>query len=223
MPRQLLPVVLVAGFATSAWADKETEVPGTTWTGAISLGVELDERGLPVAEQDAPAVSPGRIRIGFAATWSFSLNWERVRASGQPPEPDKLSNEEAQLLELTNAERKRQKLPPLKIDPALMKLARAHAATMARLDQIGHDIGGKTFSQRMEGEKYMASRAGENVAEGQRTPAEAIRSWMQSPGHKGNILQAEYTHIGIAGAKSKSGKQYWTQIFAKPFSRPLTK
>lgn len=192
--------------------------PGVRWEGSVSLGTELDERGLP-SDENPPPEKPARLRIGFSAKWSFSLHWERIE-----PKPDdenfdaaELSAEEAKLIELTNAERKKLKLPALKPDPVLMKLARTHAATMGRLDQIGHELEGKTFSQRMEQAKYQASRAGENVAQGQRTPAEAVAGWMQSPGHKGNILHPDYTKIGVGLATAKSGKMYWTQVFAKPF------
>jgi uncharacterized protein YkwD len=131
--------------------------------------------------------------------------------------PDKLTAEETRLIEATNAERSKLKLPPLKVDPVLLKIAREHSANMARLDKLGHELEGQTFVQRMEKAKYQALRAGENVAQGQRSPDEAVAGWMQSPGHKANILQAEYTHIGVGLATSKSGQAYYTQVFAQPF------
>jgi uncharacterized protein YkwD len=197
---------------------EESAPPGITWQGSVSLGTELDEHALP-SEESPPPEKPARIRIGFSAKWSFSLHWERVEPKSDDENFDakELSTEESKLIELANAERKKLKLPALEPDPVLMKLARMHAAAMGRLDRIGHELDGKTFSQRMEQAKYQASRAGENVAEGQRTPAEAIVGWMQSPGHKGNILHPDYTKIGVGLATGKSGKMYWTQVFAKPF------
>jgi hypothetical protein len=128
----------------------------------------------------------------------------------------KLTIEESKLFELTNAERKRLNLPPLRIDPGLMKIARAHATNMARLDMLGHDLEGQTFSQRLEQAKYQAAQAGENIAQGQRTPEEAVADWMRSPGHKANILQVDYTHAGMGLATAKSGQTYLTQVFSKP-------
>ena len=216
--------VLVAASRAVAGDEDPAPPPGASWKGSVSLGAELDERGFPGAQEGSAekADKPARFRIGFSASWSFSLHWERIESSGdaKPFDAKELSEDEAKILELTNRERKQQNLPPLKPDPVLMKLARTHAAAMARLDKVGHDVDGKTFAQRMEEAKYSASRAGENVAEGQRTPAEAMADWMQSPGHKSNILQADYTQVGVASAKSKSGKHYWTQIFAKPFPKP---
>jgi uncharacterized protein YkwD len=97
-----------------------------------------------------------------------------------------------------------------------MKIARDHAANVARLDKLSHDLEGQSFSQRLQKAKYQAFRAGENIAQGQSKPEVAIADWMQSPGHKANILQAEYTQIGTARAVSLSGKIYWVQVFATP-------
>ncbi len=212
----LCATCIVCGMAI---ADERATPTGTTWQGAVSLGAELDEHGLP-SDGKAPAETPARIRVGFTANWSFSLHWNRIEpADGKAHAPAfELSPDESKIIELTNAERKKLKLPALQADPALMKLARAHSATMARLDKIGHDLEGKTFSQRMEQAKYQAARAGENVAQGQCTPTEAVAGWMQSPGHKANILQSDYTRIGVGMATSKSGKPYFTQVFAKPFA-----
>jgi uncharacterized protein YkwD len=213
----LLICSLLAGTASG---DERIGPPGVEWQGSVALGAELDDNALP-KEKDDDAV-PSRWRVGFSANWSFLLRWERVEANSdeKPADVGKLSADEAKLIELTNAERKKLKLPALRSDPALMKLARDHAATMARLGQVGHDLEGKSFAQRMERAKYQASRAGENVAEGQRTPDEAVADWLASPGHKGNILHSDYTCVGVGLAKSKAGKWYWTQVFAKPFPAP---
>lgn len=211
---------IVSGVASADEEVTTTPEPGITWQGSVSVGAELDEHGLPT-DETPPAEKPARIRVGFSANWSFSFTWKRVEPDGDAGHPaGELTPGETKLIELTNAERKKLKLPALQVDPVLLKLARAHAAMMARLDKIGHDLDGKTFSQRMEQAGYPASRAGENVAEGHRTPAEAVAGWLQSPGHKANILQADYTHIGVGMATSKSGKPYFTQVFAKPFPRP---
>jgi uncharacterized protein YkwD len=60
------------------------------------------------------------------------------------------------------------------------------------------------------------SSAGENIASGQKTPAAVMSSWMNSPGHRSNILSTSYSEIGVGLAKSSSGKTYWTQMFIRP-------
>jgi uncharacterized protein YkwD len=57
--------------------------------------------------------------------------------------------------------------------------------------------------------------AGENIAYGQRTPEEVMNAWMNSSGHRANILNPSYNQIGVGVAKSANGTFYWTQEFIK--------
>src|SRR5262245_36141646 len=71
--------------------------------------------------------------------------------------------EEKKILTLTNAERKKQDLPALEINPLLSKIARAHSANMAKQEKMAHDLDGKTPYQRLTDAGYAYGRAGENV------------------------------------------------------------
>lgn len=133
-----------------------------------------------------------------------------------PPAKVELTRLEQEILDRTKAERKRAGLPAYQVDPTLMKLARDHSATMARLDQLGHDLEGKSFDKRIKESGYRFTGAGENVAQGQRTAEQALESWMKSPGHKANILNERFTRIGIGFAASKTGSPYYTLVFATP-------
>ena len=55
--------------------------------------------------------------------------------------------------------------------------------------------------------------AGENIAMGQKTPSEVVTAWMNSEGHRKNILSSNFTQIGVGVAKNASGQLYWTQMF----------
>jgi uncharacterized protein YkwD len=55
--------------------------------------------------------------------------------------------------------------------------------------------------------------AGENIAVGQTTAAQVVNSWMNSPGHRANILNREYTHLGVGYAAGGTYRHYWTQMF----------
>ena len=55
--------------------------------------------------------------------------------------------------------------------------------------------------------------AGENIAMGQRTPQEVMNSWMNSSGHRANILNPSFTTLGVGIAKDANGTIYWTQMF----------
>ena len=68
-----------------------------------------------------------------------------------------------------------------------------------------------------EASGYVALTAGEYCAEGVTSPKVAVADWMTCAGHKSNILSGKYTHIVVAPIKSKEGKTYSTQVFARPF------
>lgn len=57
--------------------------------------------------------------------------------------------------------------------------------------------------------------AGENIAAGQQTPQDVMNSWMNSPGHRSNILNPNYTTIGVGFAKGGAYGTYWTQQFIR--------
>lgn len=138
-------------------------------------------------------------------------------AQVQPkPKKDLLSKDEQAILDATNAQRKAHDLPPLVTQPTLQKLAREHAQTMARLRQLGHDLGGKTFVGRIKESGYRYARIAENVAEGQPTAKAAVATWMNSPGHRANLLDSRLCEIGVAVAISAEGRRYWVQVFGTP-------
>jgi uncharacterized protein YkwD len=96
----------------------------------------------------------------------------------------------------TNAQRARHGLAPLAVDSQLMSSAGRHAQWMASNRNLSHGHG-----------------VAENIAMGQGSAGEAIRSWMNSSGHRANILGSGYTRIGVAVAYSSNGTPYWCQQF----------
>lgn len=142
--------------------------------------------------------------------------------SAEDPTPKKdeealqLSKAEQAMVDLTNAERKKQNLGPLSVDATLMTMARDHSAHMARLNMLSHELEGRSLQKRITESGYKALRYGENVAFGQRTPGEAVTGWMHSPGHKANILTPDFTQIGVGLVKAKNGRMYYTQVFGNP-------
>jgi uncharacterized protein YkwD len=124
-----------------------------------------------------------------------------------------LSREEKAILVLTNVEREKAGLAALKPNEKLFGAARAHAANMARKEQLAHTLDDKSPADRLKEVGYDFSTMGENVAAGQRTPQEAMSSWMNSEGHRRNILGRQFKEIGIGIAVSDSGMRYYTQVF----------
>jgi uncharacterized protein YkwD len=88
-------------------------------------------------------------------------------------------------------------LPAVKIDAALTAVAERQARAMAKNGVMDHNVAGP-FSSRVADVRVGA--AGENLAEGTKTWAETIQRWETSPGHNGNLLLPDATHIGVAVA-----------------------
>ena len=108
-------------------------------------------------------------------------------------------------------------LPQVSLDPALMQLAQAQAALMARRDRLDHDAG-KPFTARLKASGYNAAAAAENISAGYHTLAEAFSGWRDSPPHRANMLLKGATRMGIAAAPAPTSKYkvYWTLILAEP-------
>ncbi|WP_165063650.1 CAP domain-containing protein [Paludisphaera rhizosphaerae] len=123
------------------------------------------------------------------------------------------------LLAAHNKEREVEKLEPLKLDEALTKAALEHARDMAEHRNLSHEgSDGSTPFDRIKRFDYHYAKAGENVAEGQRDVAGVMRTWMNSEGHRANILGA-FTQMGAARAKDGDGRPYWCVVFGKPFPK----
>ena len=124
-----------------------------------------------------------------------------------------------EVLKLTNQERSKQGLGPLTMCPSLDKAAQIHAEAMKDQGFFEHEnpFTGENPSSRGEQAGY-GPYVGENIAMGYQTPREVVRGWMNSPGHRENIL-SDYLHLGVGILKGGSGKYgagewfYWVQNF----------
>lgn len=134
------------------------------------------------------------------------------------PEASSLKSYEDEVVRLVNIERSKQGLPALKSHWELSRVARYKSQDMINKNYFSHTSPtyGSPF-QMMESFGLKFSSAGENIAYGQRTPQEVVTAWMNSPGHRANILSRSYTHIGVGAAKKSNGTLYWTQMFMKPY------
>ncbi|MFC3041244.1 CAP domain-containing protein [Virgibacillus xinjiangensis] len=128
-----------------------------------------------------------------------------------PTASQELNQFEQEVVELTNQERAKQGLSPLKIDTELSKVAREKSRDMATSNYFAHNspnYGSPFDMMKSFGIEYRT--AGENIAKGQRTPEEVVNGWMNSEGHRANILNADYTHIGVGYVEDGN---HWTQQF----------
>jgi uncharacterized protein YkwD len=140
-----------------------------------------------------------------------------VEASTQGPEKAKFkpSEDEQRVIDLTNAERKKKDLPPVKFNEVLCEVARAHSANMAKQTKMEHNLDGKTPYERIKGAGYRYVVAAENLARADVTIEEVMEAWMASKTHRENILDPEFVEIGIGLARDEQNT-YYTQVFAKP-------
>jgi uncharacterized protein YkwD len=119
---------------------------------------------------------------------------------------------EDEAVRLTNAARQREGCRPLRTDERLRTAARAHSADMAARRYFSHDsLDGRSPWDRIRATGY-AFPAAENIARGQRTPREVVDAWLDSPGHRGNIMNCDLKAIGI-GVRLGAGGPWWTQNF----------
>ncbi len=120
------------------------------------------------------------------------------------------------MLAITNQERADAGCKALKLDSKLTKAAQSHSEDMAKNNYFDHNSqDGRSPFDRMSDAGYKFSAAAENIAMGQQTPAAVMDAWMNSPGHKANILNCDYTEMGLGYAVG-NGSPYWTQDFGKP-------
>ncbi|MCA0987942.1 SafA/ExsA family spore coat assembly protein [Guptibacillus algicola] len=119
-----------------------------------------------------------------------------------------------QVMDLTNQERSKYGLAPLKWDWEVARVARYKSADMRDKNYFSHTSPtyGSPF-QMLKNFGVSYRSAGENIAAGQSTPQEVVNAWMNSEGHRKNILNKGYTHIGVGYVSGGSYGHYWTQMF----------
>jgi uncharacterized protein YkwD len=129
-----------------------------------------------------------------------------------PPPPDGISATQQQMLELTNAERVKAGVAPLKASAALMKAAQDYAQVMRDRNWFSHTgPDGSTPADRITAAGYRFSAYAENIARGQPIPAAVVAAWMESPGHRSNLLSATFMEVGMGAAGDN-----WVQDFGRP-------
>ncbi|MBW3114597.1 MULTISPECIES: SafA/ExsA family spore coat assembly protein [Bacillaceae] len=198
----LLSVTLVFGFGNSskvsAAGTYQVTYGDTMWKIAVKNQVGVSE----LITANPQISNPNMIYPGQ------SLNIPGVNSTAQ--------NYTYEVVKLVNVERSKVGLPPLKENWELSRVARYKSEDMINKNYFSHTSPtyGSPFQMMKDfGISYQA--AGENIAAGQRTPAEVVEAWMNSEGHRKNILSPTYTEIGVGYVKGGSYGHYWTQMFIK--------
>jgi uncharacterized YkwD family protein/spore coat assembly protein SafA len=122
-------------------------------------------------------------------------------------------SEEQEVINLVNQERAKEGLPALKYDWELARVAKYKSQDMKDQNYFSHNspVYGSPFTM-MQNFGINYKSAGENIARGQRSASQVVDAWMNSSGHRANIMSSDFTHIGVGYVESGN---YWTQMFIK--------
>ncbi|MFD5234239.1 CAP domain-containing protein [Streptomyces qaidamensis] len=146
----------------------------------------------------------GGMRPGSTGPDSGSGSGSGSRSGGGP---------EAQVLTLVNKERAAAGCSPVTANDRLTRAADDYSDVMASSGVMSHTgPDGSTMTTRVEAAGYQWSTLGENIARGQADAASVMKSWMNSPGHRANILNCSFKELGV-GVHFGDGGPWWTQNF----------
>ncbi|NHM29340.1 CAP domain-containing protein [Neobacillus terrae] len=183
----------------------------------------IKEQGIQWSFNDTPIKQSvprqaNQIKVPAPAKQEVSVQKPGTNKTAAPAQPvpavqtsSQLSAYEQKVVDLTNQERAKNGLPALKVDLALSKMARDKSKDMQAnhyFDHTSPTYGSPFDMMKKYGISYTS--AGENIAMGQKTPEEVVNAWMNSEGHRRNILNSNFTNIGV-GYVAKGN--YWTQEF----------
>lgn len=130
------------------------------------------------------------------------------------------NNFQMEVVRLVNIERKKRGIHPLSVSNELSKAAAIRADEISR--KYSHTRpDGSSYLTVLKPAGYMHSYVGENIAASEKTPEQVMNSWMNSPGHRDNILNPNYTEIGVGASYALSSKHriywmHWVQLFGRP-------
>ena len=191
----MLTLVAFALIKSSAYADEayRVEKGDSLWKIAVKYEVGLSEiKSANPSIKNYDLIYPGQI-----------INIPTVSSS--------VSSYETEVIRLVNEIRQKNGLTPLIQDWQLSRVARYKSQDMRDLGYFSHisPIYGSPFNM-MKSFGISYKTAGENIAKGYSSPRAVVDAWMNSPGHRANILNSSYTHIGVGYVASGN---YWTQMF----------
>ncbi|WP_405071242.1 CAP domain-containing protein [Kribbella sp. NBC_01510] len=196
--------------------------PGNTATSAVTTPVPTG--GVSAMTPTAPR-TPNSTRTNPKPSRSTPTKMRTTeptpRDTTQPPTSGGGTNaQERQVLDYTNQIREQQGCGPLRLDSALVKAAGMQASDMVRRHYMDHtNPDGQDPGDRMAAAGYRGSSWGENIAAGYDTAQKVVAAWMQSDGHRKNILNCRFTSIGIGydpgQVKPDWGPGSWVQDFGR--------
>lgn len=197
-------VVVIGGTMNGANCDQilpGINLPGIQFPGVNMPGSNVPDNSLPMPEFPIPDY-PGNMLPDQPG----DITPDQPEADGSQ---DAFAN---QVVKLVNEERAKAGLSPLTVHNGAASAAQTRAREIER--SFSHTRpDGSSFNTALTAAGVNFRGAGENIAYGQSTPQQVMEGWMNSSGHRANILNANYTSIGVGHYKNASGVDYWTQLF----------
>lgn len=208
-----------AGFVTQLPSTVPTEQSTAALVGDPSSGSASSSSAAPSSSAESSAPTTTTTTSESTTTAAPPPNSPEKPADPPPPQntpvPTEIEQLEAKVLEITNKERAANNCGALAFDARLATSARGHSVDMATQNYFDHvSKDGRTFVDRIKAAGY-PSPAAENIAAGQQTPEAVMTSWMESPGHRANILDCDLKTLGVGVGKGGKFGIYWTQNFGR--------
>ena len=183
-----------SGSATFVWRDNQ--LTGTVYAGSSAYQVRHIQDDLHLVRE----IRRPPIESHASAAWRAPID------------------DEEEVVVLVNQERQIHHLPPLQVDSRLHAAALGHSEDMALNDYFSHTSqDNRNPGDRITQAGYAWNTYGENIAAGYSTPSAVVEGWMNSPGHRANILRSSFCDIGVGLAYSAASRYgyYWTQNFGR--------
>ncbi|WP_205718419.1 sigma-70 family RNA polymerase sigma factor [Actinomadura sp. WMMA1423] len=203
-----------AGKASLVLGKASVGLAGTAAVGAVAAVVYWSLPSEPPARRAPDPAAPVQAAPSRAPKPAPEAASDKDRVAPRPTAAP--ATVEQRVVKLVNAERARAGCRALRVSPALHQAAQRHSADMASRRVLDHrGAGGDDPGQRITAAGFRWSAWAENIAQGQATPPAVVDGWMNSAGHRANILNCRFTMVGI-GVVRASGGPWWTQVFATP-------
>ena len=220
--KTVFTVALVFGFSTVANAENCTVQKGDSlWKIAERYNVRFSDLcRVNKHLRDLGKIYPyERVHLPHGSegeTTNHSSENDNIEMQNETPQGTTTSAEAGQVLNLVNKERAKQGLQALTLSNELNSIANTKAADMRDNNYFDHTS--PTYGSPFEmlqrfGVNYTA--AGENIAAGQKSAEAVMTDWMNSSGHRANILNREYKELGVGYVTGGSYGTYWVQLFKK--------
>lgn len=225
-------LALVSGAAGSGCGDGWLRLgfPGPAPSAQLAMdtggGQGRSPAGIPTPSlpfpTPSPSPSPSPSSSAEPLPTGSPLPGPTPSPTASPPPARESAARVRRLLELTDAFRVESGLAPLQLDARLTAAAQSYAEKMAREGFFDHaSPDGSTPVDRLIRAGYHGSTWGENLAAGYSTPEATLEAWIKSPGHRANLRNAGFSHVGVGhclGASREYGEDYpyWVQEFGAP-------